>query len=70
MTGAERLSAARELNRKASRSYYERLKADRAAYKARIARQVERRRLMSTLVFESDYVKAGLGHLLEGAVEV
>ncbi len=69
MTDEERREVSRRLNNEASRRRYARLRADPAAYEARIKKQTERRRLMSALVFESDYVAAGLGHLLEGAVE-
>lgn len=69
MTDEERRELARRLNNEASRRRYARLRADPAAHKAYIKKQVERQRLRRSLVFESDYIVAGLGHLLEGAVE-
>lgn len=49
------------------RERYQAIKADPEKHRERLDASKRRRDVRKELVFESDYIKAGLGHLLEGA---
>lgn len=63
------MSRSYEANARACRAWYAKVKADPERYAEFLAKEARRRELKRGLVFESDYVRAGLAHLLKGAVE-